>query len=210
MDYILMSALAGITLLAITISYDIACQWQKNLPARNSKLPPAIQLDLDAVDVQCGLPVWHAGSHEQECQDENSLIVREGVGKSDGGGIERTWSDINPAAFHTKDMGVGNRADTLEDKIDSHNYLKNLAQGEPKATRLLDSLTHFFGEGDALRRKLIVALAERSKQVEAFSETSRSVSKELRNQWKSQIQAFLNDHTQPNPYTLPQTGKHLL
>ncbi|KAJ7896572.1 hypothetical protein B0H13DRAFT_1885077 [Mycena leptocephala] len=172
MDYILMSALTGIALLAITISYDIACQWQKHLPTQNSKLPPAIQLDLDAVDVQCGLPVWHAGSHEQECQDENSLI-------SDGEGIERTWSDINPAAFHTKDMGVGNRADTLEDKIDSHNYLKNLAQ----------------------------ALAERSKQVEAFSETSRSVSKELRNQWKSQIQAFLNDHTQPNPYTLPKTDR---
>jgi hypothetical protein len=130
MDYILMSCIAGITLLALTISYDIACQWQKKLPERNQKLPVAIRLDLDKVDVQCGLPVWHAGSHEAECQDENSLHILSGVGESDGEGIECTWSDLNPAAFHTKDMGTGNRADTLEDKVDSHNFMKNLGQGK--------------------------------------------------------------------------------
>jgi hypothetical protein len=37
---------------------------------------------------------------------------------------------LNPAAHHTKDAGRGQRVDTLEDKIDSHNFLKNIGQGE--------------------------------------------------------------------------------
>ncbi|KAJ7840769.1 hypothetical protein B0H13DRAFT_2366052 [Mycena leptocephala] len=195
MDYVLMSALAGMALLALAISYDIACQWKKHLLQRNSKLDPRIQLDLENVDVQCGLPVWHAGSHETKCQDENSLNLIPGVGKSDGKGVERFWADVGPAAFHTKDMGLGNRADTLEDKIDHHNHQKNLAQG------------------DALRRKLIVAVAERARQVDAFREVSATISKELRNHWTAMIDAFVKDHDEPNPYALSPSGNvviHLL
>jgi hypothetical protein len=39
MDYIFFSAIAGITLLAITISYDIVCQWKINLLERMRLLP---------------------------------------------------------------------------------------------------------------------------------------------------------------------------
>ncbi|KAJ6474617.1 hypothetical protein C8R47DRAFT_1221017 [Mycena vitilis] len=189
MDYILMSALAGLTLLALTVSYDIACQWKKNLPERNSKLDKRIQLDLEKVDVQCGLPVWHAGSHETACEEENSLSIRPGVGKSDGEGVERVWSGIGPAAYHTKDMGLGNRADTLEDKVDYHNHQKNLAQG------------------DALRRKLIVAIAERARQVAAFAEVSATVSKEVKNHWRSLIDTFIRDNSKENPYSLSQADR---
>ncbi|KAJ7123325.1 hypothetical protein C8R46DRAFT_1238052 [Mycena filopes] len=188
MDYIVMSCLAGFALMMLTISYDIACQWKKNLSTRNKLLPEAIQLDLDNVEVQCGLPVWHASSHELECNNENSLSFLAGVGKSDGEGVERTWADLNPAAFHTKEMGIGNRADTLEDKIDSHNFLKNLAQG------------------DALPRKLLVALAERTRQVDAFKEVNRTVPKELQTLWQAQIDTFVADHRETNPYALPKSG----
>ncbi|KAJ7456847.1 hypothetical protein B0H11DRAFT_2243727 [Mycena galericulata] len=188
MDFIVMACLAGVALMALTISYDIACQWKKNLPERNKKLPERIRLDLDNIEVQCGLPVWHASSHEKECSNENSLSFLVGVGKSDGEGVERTWADLNPAAFHTKEMGIGNRADTLEDKIDSHNFLKNL--------------TH----GDALRRKLIVAIAERARQVQAFQQVNKTVEKEVRTAWQGEIDAFVADHTQPNPYVLPSNG----
>ncbi|KAJ7024364.1 hypothetical protein C8F04DRAFT_969055 [Mycena alexandri] len=188
MDYIVMSCLAGFALMMLTISYDIACQWKKNLKPRNALLPEPIRLDLDKVEVQCGLPVWHASSHEAECNNENSLSVLVGVGKSDGEGVERTWADLNPAAFHTKEMGAGNRHNTLEDKIDSHNFLKNL--------------TH----GDALCRKLLVAIAERQRQVEAFKEVNKTVPKELRTEWQEQIDVFVADHREPNPYVLPASG----
>ncbi|KAJ7035417.1 hypothetical protein C8F04DRAFT_955058, partial [Mycena alexandri] len=188
MDYIIMSCLVGCALTMITISYDIACQWKKNLRTRNEKLPEEIRLDLDNLEVQCSLPVWHASSHEKECNNQNSLNVLVGVGKSDGEGIERTWADINPASYHTKEMGIGNRADTLEDKINSHNFMKNL------------------GHYDALPRKLLVALAERTRQVEAFTEVSKTISKEVRLVWQAQIDAFVRNHDEPNPYVLPNSG----
>ncbi|KAJ7817577.1 hypothetical protein B0H13DRAFT_1662585 [Mycena leptocephala] len=184
MDFIVMASLVGVMLMMLTISYDIACQWKKNLPSRNAKLPERIRLDLSSVEVQCGLPVWHASSHEVECSNENSLSFLVGVGKSDGEGVERTWADLNPASFHTKEMGVGNRADTLEDKVDSHNFLKNL------------------NEVDALRRKLLVAIAERQRQVDSFSEVNKTVGKDVRKVWQAAIDAFVKDHEQPNPYMI--------
>ncbi|KAJ6458086.1 hypothetical protein DFH09DRAFT_1255389 [Mycena vulgaris] len=187
MDYIVMAALAGCALMMLTISYDIACQWEKHLPERMEKLPPPMRLDLTKTKIQCGLPVWHASSHELACSNKNSLSFLSGVGKSDGEGVERTWAALNPAAFHTKEMGYGNRADTLEDKIDSHNFHKNLIQAH------------------ALQRKLVVAIAERARQVDAFKEVNRTVTRDLRDFWQQGIDAFVADHQQPNPYVMART-----
>ncbi|KAJ7294043.1 hypothetical protein C8J57DRAFT_1491395 [Mycena rebaudengoi] len=185
MDSVVMAALAGLTFMMLTISYDIACQWKKGLRNQSALLLPDIQLNLNKVDVQCGLPVWHATSHQADCTNKNSLSFLVGVGKSDGEGVERMWADLNPAAFHTKQMGYGNRIDTLEDKINSHNFLKNLRQG------------------DALQRKLIVTIAELACQSEAFKRMSSTVLKELKEQWQEKIDAFIQDHSSPNPYILP-------
>jgi hypothetical protein len=129
MDYIVMVALAGFSLMLLTISYDIACQWKVHLAERTAKLPLEMCLPLNDIKLQCALPVWHAGSHNEDCRDANSLSFKPGVGKSDGEGVERTWSVLNPAAYSTKDAGRGQRADTLEGKIDNHNYLKNVGKG---------------------------------------------------------------------------------
>ncbi|KAJ7431644.1 hypothetical protein B0H11DRAFT_2261644 [Mycena galericulata] len=187
MDFIAVCALAGFALLWLTISYDIACQWRRTLPQRMEKMPQELQLRLDEIKWQCALPVWHAASHEEECQNANSLSFKPGVGKSDGEGVERTWSILNPAANHTKDMNIGNREDTLNDKIDNHNFLKNI------------------GQGYALEQKLIIAIAERARQVSAYSEVTRTVEKDLRQTWQKQIKDWLADATKPNPYILDKS-----
>ncbi|KAJ7431124.1 hypothetical protein FB451DRAFT_1321146 [Mycena latifolia] len=184
MDFIVMSALRGFSLKMLTISYDIACQWQTNLKERINKLPQEMRLPLDSIRLQCGLPVWHAASHNEECQNQNSLSFKPGVGKSDGEGVERTWSVLNPAAFSTKDQGRGNRADTLEGKVDNHNYLKNVGQGE------------------TLQRKLVVAIAERDKQIKAFEEVTATVEPEVQASWLMMIEEWLEDGSKPNPFTL--------
>jgi hypothetical protein len=129
MDFVVMAALAGFSLLMLTLLYDIACQWQVNLRSQMVKLPGEMRLPLDSIKLQCALPVWHAASHNEDCQSTNSLSFKEGVGKTDGEGVERTWAVLNPAAYATKDVGRGQRADTLEDRIDNHNWLKNVGQG---------------------------------------------------------------------------------
>ncbi|KAJ7430144.1 hypothetical protein B0H11DRAFT_2166577 [Mycena galericulata] len=187
MDYIALCALLGFALLWLTISYDIACQWKRTLRLRMEKMPQDIQLNLDDIKWQCALPVWHAASHEEECQNANSLSFKPGVGKSDGEGVERTWAILNPAANHTKDMNIGNREDTLNDKIDNHNFLKNI------------------GQGYALEQKLIIAIAERARQVSAYTEVTRTVEKDLRHTWQKQINDWLADPTNPNPYVLDKS-----
>ncbi|KAJ7919700.1 hypothetical protein B0H13DRAFT_2428738 [Mycena leptocephala] len=190
MDFIVASALAGFCLLLLTISYDIACQWKTNLAKRMEKLPADIRPPLESIKLQCALPVWHAASHVEHCQDANSLSFKTGVGKSDGEGVERTWSRLNPAAFSTKDAGRGQRADTLEGKIDDQNYLKNV------------------GLGESLQRKLVVAIAERDKQIAAFKEVNKTVSREVRSTWEEKIEAWVKDDTGTvmNPFVLERKG----
>ncbi|KAJ7115651.1 hypothetical protein C8R43DRAFT_1138108 [Mycena crocata] len=184
MDYILMSALAGFDLMELTVSYDVACQWRKRLAERLEKLPEDMRLDIEHILFQCGLPVWHASSHEADCTNRNSLSFKPGVAKSDGEGIERLWAQLNACAFHTKTMGIGNRADTIEDKIDYLNFMKNI------------------GEADILRRKLVVAVPERERQVAAFKEVNKSIPPETRAEWQGLIDAFLADGAKPNPYVV--------
>lgn len=130
MDYILMSALAGFNLMELTISYDIACQWKKNFADRIERLPSDLQLEFDAILLDSGLPVWHALAHEDACAVMNSLNYVFGVGRTDGEGVERLWAFLNACSYQSKEMGLGNRADTIEDKLDSHNFNKNLGAGE--------------------------------------------------------------------------------
>ncbi|KAK7008533.1 CxC2 domain-containing protein [Favolaschia claudopus] len=184
MDFIVLAALAGFTLLWLTISYDIGCQWKLKFFERAKAMPGDMRLNFDDINVQFGLPVWHAASHNEDCQNQNSLSFRPGVGRSDGEGVERVWSGLNPASYSTKDAGSGVRADQLEGKIDNNNYLKNV------------------GQGITLQRKLVVAIAERDRQVAAFKDVTRTVEKEVRVQWRKAISDWLEDPTKPNPYIL--------
>jgi hypothetical protein len=59
-----------------------------------------------------------------------------------------------------------------------------------------------------LQRKLVIAITERDKQVNAFKEVSKTVSKEVRDAWKKMIVDWLADPTQTNPYTLKLKGTH--
>ncbi|CAK5278522.1 unnamed protein product [Mycena citricolor] len=184
MDFIAFSALSGFDLQALTPSYDIGCQWKNKLQERMQRLPPDLHLSLDDITLQCGLPVWHASSHNSECQNANSLSFKRGVGKTDGEGIERVWSTLNPTGYATKTAGLGMRADILEERIDHNNFMKNL------------------GLAHTLPRRLKIAEAERKIQVDAFADVSASVPTSVMKEWTMNIDAWLADNRKPNPYVL--------
>ncbi|KAJ7149496.1 hypothetical protein C8R43DRAFT_887995 [Mycena crocata] len=188
MDYIILSALLGFNLMLLTISYDIACQWKKKFEERNKKMLKRLRLPVDKFTYQCALPVWHAASHNAECQTDNSLSFKPGVGKSDGEGVERVWSVLNTVAYHTKDAGRGQRVDVLEDKVNSHNFLKNIGQGE------------------ALQQELIVALGERQRQVDSYTTVSESIEQDVKVEWVNMITAWEKDPTKPNPFILSRAN----
>jgi hypothetical protein len=128
MDYILLSAIAPIFLLALLITYDIACQWKINYKSRMALLPPDMHIP-DKVNVTTGIPKFHAPGHQESCQTVHSLNVMPGVGRTDGEGIECNWSDINPAAPSLKEMGPGSFRDTLDDLIHHRNFRKYISLG---------------------------------------------------------------------------------
>ncbi|KAF7966211.1 hypothetical protein HWV62_39676 [Athelia sp. TMB] len=197
MDYIFFSSIVGLTLL-ITISYDIVCQWKINLQSRIAKLPAALQ-PVDRPDftpfherVSMGIPVWHAAAHEDRCRVSHSLRHIPGVGHTDGEGVERGWSHMNQHASSTKEMGQGNRHDTLDDVIGHHNWQRNIAQG------------------DTLSRRLIIAKEERDVQIKCFDNVRRAVQPEVAKQWIEQVTLWEENrninHAWPNPYELPSEG----
>lgn len=59
----------------------------------------------------------------------NSLRYKTGAGMTDGEGVERVWSGLNPIATSTKEMHADGRHENLEDSIDNHNFQKNLTLG---------------------------------------------------------------------------------
>ncbi|KAF9515398.1 hypothetical protein BS47DRAFT_1372048 [Hydnum rufescens UP504] len=110
MDYIMFSSLQGTKLGCIMISYDIFCQWITKLHRRLPSLPRNSRL------------TQHYDSEGGHAQF--SLNWMPGIGQTDGEGIERDWSGINPAANSTKEMGSGCRHDTLDDIWSDLNYQK--------------------------------------------------------------------------------------
>ncbi|KAJ7061573.1 hypothetical protein C8F01DRAFT_1252352 [Mycena amicta] len=187
-DWILFSSIMAIALLFLMISYDIACQWKLHLPERIPRLPPHMQKDLDETKVKFGLPVWHANSHTGDCKENNKLSYKRGAGKTDGEAIERVWSGLNPAALATKEMGLGNQADTIDDRIDNHNFLKNMTLGI------------------TLQRRLLLARDERQRQVDAFQAVNDGINVEVQRDWKRHVREWEEDESRPNPYILPTKG----
>jgi hypothetical protein len=57
-----------------------------------------------------------------------------------------------------------------------------------------------------LQRKLVVAIAERDKQIKAFTEVNKMVDATVRKEWKGMIDSWLEDESQPNPYSLNRKG----
>lgn len=122
MDYIFASAISQSSARRLVVSYDIACQWSKNLEARASNLPSNLQVDFGAKRVEYVIPKFHISAHGASCQSRYSLNYRPHMGRTDGENIERGWAWMNPASLSTREMGPGSRQDALDDQWSFWNW----------------------------------------------------------------------------------------
>ncbi|THU88320.1 hypothetical protein K435DRAFT_917318 [Dendrothele bispora CBS 962.96] len=102
----------------IVLTYDIACQYEKNLVKRfkeNFIGTPFEHLGLDEVVDRflCLVPKMHLKGHIPDCQYEYSLNFTQNVGRTYGEGIEGTWAEAKQAGGMTREMNAGHRIDTL-------------------------------------------------------------------------------------------------
>jgi hypothetical protein len=130
MDYIFMSAAVNTGISTLIASYDIACQWIKNLWTRMERLPEHIRLRLHPSNVLAKIPKFHFDSHGKKNHAQYSFAFTRGVGRTDGEGIERLWSILKGGAAQTIEMGPGARRDTLDDFCGFSNWRKTIGLGE--------------------------------------------------------------------------------
>ncbi|TRM61677.1 hypothetical protein BD626DRAFT_570391 [Schizophyllum amplum] len=184
MDYILLSVIAILQYAALTVSYDIGCQYMINFFARMKKVPTVLQQAKKDLDIVFRLPVWHGGIHEEICRTCNSLKYHDGVGRTDGEAIERIWSLLNPFAWATKYMGAGAR----------HDWLGLITSTFGKLVTLVYLLA----------RRYIVATDKLKIQAESFRSICKAIEPHVLLRWKTDIVAWKKDWSLPCPYTAPQ------
>jgi hypothetical protein len=129
MDYILASTLVDVPLFFLLIVYDIACQWSKNLRHRLSELRSNMDINLDEVKITTAIPKGHIKAHGKQCQSTFSLNYLPGSARTDGEGVERDWAHMNALTASTREMGPGNREETLDDHWAAWNWEKILKLG---------------------------------------------------------------------------------
>ncbi|KAJ7718483.1 hypothetical protein DFH07DRAFT_973264 [Mycena maculata] len=169
------------------ISYDIVCQWWKNLVDRLKELPPLVRISLILELCRFVIPKMHIHSHMLLCQLLFSLNLVPGSANTDGEGIERPWSWIGGLAGSTRANGPGARSDTLDLHWFFWNWMKLL------------------GLPALLRRRLDNAKVEQLRSQEAFEAFSLEQAKRVP-EWKRMVEVFEKDGTQKNPYEAEVKG----
>ncbi|KAJ7576083.1 hypothetical protein C8J56DRAFT_900304 [Mycena floridula] len=179
MDYIFFSSIMGCALLAIFLTYNIACQYRLNLEARNLLLPKKLQHDFIKTEIHAALPIWHGD-------------YQDGAGKGDGEAPERFWAVMNEISYATHEMGSGTREDAIEDRLDFYNTRKNLNLG-----KLLSDCTI----GKTLEAKLRFALVQEVIQESEFRQVNETIDKDLLKDWEQMYDAWYEDHdANPSPF----------
>ncbi|KAI0039995.1 hypothetical protein FA95DRAFT_1612138 [Auriscalpium vulgare] len=96
-DYVLLSTIARTApqIKVLVLSYDIACQFSKNLGRRMPQYPEVIRLNLDEVRIIYAVPKFHLLAHGDDCQNNFDLNKTEGVGRMCGEGLDDFFGAIN-------------------------------------------------------------------------------------------------------------------
>ncbi|KAK6981487.1 CxC2 domain-containing protein [Favolaschia claudopus] len=189
MDYLLWKSLEYYdAILLLFISYDIVCQWFKNVWVRLSKYSPELQQRGLRRFYTWLIPKFHLPAHIEDCNVLFSFNLTPFIGQTDGEAPERGWSHINGFATSTKEMGPGARRDTLDDAFNDWNHKKIIALGK------------------SLLEKIQKAVPNMTSHRLALLEAEAALPEEVVTQWRAEMESWELDASKPNPFKL--TEKH--
>ncbi|KAF8066636.1 hypothetical protein FPV67DRAFT_1417508 [Lyophyllum atratum] len=186
MDSVFFGSLKDIDLLEIVVSYDIVCQWSKHVWDRMAKYPHKMHINADdTTHFYFYIPKFHLPAHIMACQTIYSFNFNPSVGRTDGEGVERGWSHINPVATSTREMGPGSRRDTLDDHFGDWNWKK----------------TSFMGA--SLLRKIEEAVVEGNDHRQLHDEFNAGLDPEITGRWRAELSTWEvreSNEKGPNPF----------
>lgn len=140
MDYFFFSSMCQNMPGRAVMSYDVACQWARNLYLRALKYPAVLTTGFWAAILQYLVPKFHLNGHAFFCRTRYSFNFTRWVGRTDGEAPKRGWASTNALANSTKEMGPGSRRDTLDDHFGDYNWRKVTVMGEFSLRLILSSL----------------------------------------------------------------------
>ncbi|KAJ7864998.1 hypothetical protein B0H14DRAFT_3443208 [Mycena olivaceomarginata] len=187
-DYIFASILRHHDpLLRMIISYDIVCQWWKQLFQWLLLLPELVRFILVLPWIAFVIPKMHIHAHTLLCGILYSLNLIPGSGQTDGEGIERPWANIGGIVSSTRIMDPGARHNTIDDHWGFCNWVKLISLAK------------------TLRRRLDAALEQQVIQQEALDEFSSQQQGRIES-WKKMVHNYENDSKAKNPYEAVVVG----
>lgn len=207
MDYVFLSGLRPPLPKKIIVSYDIACQWEKNLPARcNSYSEFSVLKGEHGYELVMLVPKFHLPAHKGPCVMTHSFNLQPGVGRTDGEAPERGWAWSNRLAASTREMGPGNRRDTLDDCFGDANWTKTVGMGTFYSLFSVLLAGTDTSTASTLRERAENAIEMREAQTQAFREFAGGLTSQQRKDWTGMAQEWEQDKTSPNPYVNEQSG----
>ncbi|KAI0696131.1 hypothetical protein C8T65DRAFT_583713 [Cerioporus squamosus] len=168
MDYLFFSTLVGVVIIILLISYDIACQWNRNLLSRMANFPVDMWIDLSRTTLRFAIPKKHSRIHGAN-HSRYSFNFLPFVGRTYGEGIESHWSHMNPIALSAREMSPGVRHEHLNDHWGAWNWQKIIRFG-----------TSFL-------KALHKARTMHAKQRRAFQEYSSTFGESVLAEWESLV-----------------------
>ncbi|KAJ7836845.1 hypothetical protein B0H13DRAFT_1651891 [Mycena leptocephala] len=177
MDYMFFMSLAGSALQRLYVSYDIACQWHKNIRERMKIFDSEIQFKDGQKYVVFLVPKFHLPAHIELCNILYSFNLTPFVGRTDGEAPERGWADANRLANSTSISGPGARQDMLDAHFQYWNWKKIIALG-----------------------KSFLSLSVKEATRAAWVDMEASFSPAVIEEWMAMAVAWEKDANTPNPF----------
>ncbi|VDC00058.1 unnamed protein product [Peniophora sp. CBMAI 1063] len=198
-DFILASVARRLRSEKLHLSYDIICQYARNLEACLRDVKPdsfiyeGAQKLLNEVHKVYAVPKFHNPGHKELCQQWFNLAFQLFCGQTDGEASERAWAGLNPATTSMREMGAGTMRDTIDFYCGMWNWRKTI------------------GLGPFLFKKLEIALAEAQDHCEIYTGLREVLADEdagTLQSWMASVIAWENRDEEgrydgkeaPNPY----------
>ncbi|KAJ6472963.1 hypothetical protein DFH09DRAFT_1343669 [Mycena vulgaris] len=186
MDYIFFMGLAGSEVSELYVSYDIACQWHKNIWERMKTFDEGVRFRKGKKYCVFLIPKFHLPAHIEACNILFSFHLTRYVGMTDGEAPERGWSNLNPLATSTAEMGPGMRRDTINDAFNDWNHKKIIGFGLWGLRKISECVPE---------------MITTSVELEELEASLRDLGAgEALEEWRAEVEDWEEDAQNPNPF----------
>ncbi|KAG1744093.1 uncharacterized protein EDB91DRAFT_1050764, partial [Suillus paluster] len=130
------------------------------------------------------VPRFHLLTYIVACRTSFSLKLIKGMARMNGEAIGRGWSNMNPVATNTWEMGPGSRCDILDDHFGDQNWFKVSNLGPCFSKKL---------------KKAILECNQHAVDIQNFKEVISSLSLSA---WQMMVEEWEGDHSNLNPFKI--------